>query len=77
MVLLKNEEDILPIGTKDSVAVIGAFARKPRYQGGGSSHILPTKLDTVYEEMLKIAGSDSSIRYAAGYPLDTDTTPML
>lgn len=72
MVLLKNEEDILPIGTKDSVAVIGAFARKPRYQGGGSSHILPTKLDTVYEEMVKIAGADACIRYAAGYPLDTD-----
>lgn len=72
MVLLKNEGGILPIRTKDSVAIIGAFAQKARYQGGGSSHILPTKLDNIYEEMLKTAGADARILYAAGYSLDAD-----
>ena len=43
-VLLKNEENMLPIGT-ESVAVIGDFARKPRYQGAGSSRIQPTMLE--------------------------------
>lgn len=34
MVLLKNEEGILPLGREGDVAIIGAFARKPRFQGG-------------------------------------------
>lgn len=39
MVLLKNEAQILPLEKKGTVAVIGAFAKNPRYQGGGSSHV--------------------------------------
>lgn len=73
MVLLKNEEGILPLNTTDSVAVIGAFAQKARYQGGGSSHILPTKLDNIYEEILNAAGNKQSILYADGYALEDDT----
>ncbi|MBP1754780.1 MAG: Beta-glucosidase, partial [Firmicutes bacterium] len=38
-VLLKNEDHILPLKKSDSVVFIGEFAVKPRYQGGGSSHI--------------------------------------
>ena len=38
IVLLKNEE-VLPLKKEDSIAFIGEFAAKPRYQGGGSSHI--------------------------------------
>ena len=46
-VLLKNEDDILPIKGRDrKVAVIGSFADIPRYQGAGSSRIEPTSLDT-------------------------------
>lgn len=37
MVLLKNEDGVLPLSESESVAVIGKFARSPRYQGGGSS----------------------------------------
>ena len=44
-VLLKNEEKILPLNKTQKVAVIGDFARNPRYQGAGSSKINPTKLD--------------------------------
>ena len=44
-VLLKNEEKILPLNKVQKVAVIGDFARNPRYQGAGSSKINPTRLD--------------------------------
>ncbi len=45
MVLLKNEDEILPLKVKGNrVAVIGDFADNPRYQGAGSSLIEPTKL---------------------------------
>ena len=45
IVLLKNEENILPLKKGRKVAVIGEFARKARYQGAGSSVVNCTKLD--------------------------------
>lgn len=45
-VLLKNEENILPLAANCKVAVIGDFAVEPRYQGAGSSVVNPTKLET-------------------------------
>ena len=44
-VVLKNEEKILPLNKQQRIAVIGDFAKEPRYQGAGSSKINPTKLD--------------------------------
>ncbi len=44
IVLLKNEDQILPIEEGKKVAIIGKMAEKIRYQGAGSSHINPTKL---------------------------------
>ena len=46
IVLLKNEEDILPLKAGTKVAVLGDFAVTPRYQGAGSSMVNVTKLDT-------------------------------
>ena len=46
-VLLKNEEDFLPLKSGTSVAVIGDFAFEPRYQGAGSSLVNSTKVDSV------------------------------
>ena len=43
-VLLKNEDDILPLKKDAKIAVIGAMAKNLRYQGAGSSHINPTRL---------------------------------
>lgn len=43
-VLLKNEDNILPLGENTKIAIIGAMAKTLRYQGAGSSHINPTKL---------------------------------
>lgn len=72
MVLLKNEENILPIREVESISVIGAFAKNPRYQGGGSSHINPTKIDSIYEEIQKVAGDKTTLSYAEGYALESD-----
>lgn len=72
MVLLKNEEGILPLGREGDVAIIGAFARKPRFQGGGSSHINPTKVDDIVEEMTQVAGEGVTFSYAPGYRIEAD-----
>lgn len=49
-VLLKND-GLLPLRQGQKIAVIGAMAKTPRYQGAGSSHINPTRLSTVLEAM--------------------------
>ncbi|MDR2792871.1 MAG: glycoside hydrolase family 3 C-terminal domain-containing protein [Treponema sp.] len=72
MVLLKNKDKILPLSKSGSIAVIGGFAKQPRYQGAGSSHINPTRIDIPYEEIEKAAG-EAVIRYSAGYALDNET----
>lgn len=48
-VLLKNQDAILPLAAGTRVAVIGDFARTPRYQGSGSSAVNPTRLDSVLD----------------------------
>ncbi|RJS62970.1 beta-glucosidase [Priestia filamentosa] len=71
MVLLKNKEAILPLKKEGKIAILGAFAKHSRYQGGGSSHVVPTKLDSVFEEMEKLSG-EASLSYGEGYKLDSD-----
>lgn len=72
MVLLKNDGNLLPLKKDARIAVIGPFAEKPRYQGGGSSHINPTKMDNPVEEMKKLAGNEDSVVFAEGYDLEHD-----
>ncbi len=55
-VLLKNE-GLLPLNRQQRIAVIGDFARKPRYQGAGSSRINPTALEDGLSA-LKAAGAN-------------------
>ncbi len=55
IVLLRNDDGILPLATDTSIAVIGAFATKPRYQGAGSSMINPTRLDNALDEIRAFA----------------------
>lgn len=71
-VLLKNEGSILPLEKNMKVALLGAFAKHPRYQGAGSSSMNPTLLESLYDEMVNIAG-DQQISYAPGYALDKTT----
>lgn len=64
-VLLKNEDEILPLKAGCRVAVIGDFAFVPRYQGAGSSVVNPTALDT-FETV--IGGYDlQNAGFARGY----------
>ncbi|WP_339320070.1 glycoside hydrolase family 3 C-terminal domain-containing protein [Paenibacillus sp. FSL R10-2734] len=72
MVLLKNEGGLLPLKREGSYAVIGDFARNPRYQGGGSSHIKPTRLDDIYNSLQAEAGSSANLTYSQGYTSDSD-----
>lgn len=69
-VLLKNDNHTLPIYKNSKIAVIGAFAESPRYQGAGSSRINPVKIETPLEE-LKKAGCE--VNYAEGYSLDGES----
>jgi len=71
MVLLRNKDHILPIKESKKIAVIGEFAKKPRYQGGGSSHIKSFKVDTPLDEIKKLA-TDADVEYAQGYDINTD-----
>ncbi len=70
IVLLKNEENILPLKPKSSIAIIGDFAETPRYQGAGSSLINPTRLESSLEaltrENLDIIGYESGFKRYKG-----------
>lgn len=66
-VLLKNE-DIMPLQKDKKIAFIGEFAKVPRIQGGGSSHINNTSI----ESALDAAGD--SVSYAQGFHIDEETT---
>lgn len=75
IVLLKNDDadgrHILPIaasGVTGSVAVIGAFAAEPRYQGAGSSHVNPTRVDSPLELFKERIAAP--VTYAAGFTTD-------
>lgn len=68
-VLMKNDEAILPLKKTDSVAVIGALAKKLRYQGAGSSHINAWKTVS-FLDALKQSGK--AVTYADGYSLKGD-----
>ncbi|NMB46147.1 MAG: glycosyl hydrolase [Firmicutes bacterium] len=72
MVLLKNTEGLLPLqpGTFDSLAVIGGMAQDPRFQGGGSSEVTPTRMDSPLEEIKRAVGGKARVSYQAGYPAD-------
>ena len=63
MVLLKNEDNILPLHEGEKLAVIGRFAAQPRFQGGGSSHINSFRVESLMDALEGMPG----ITYAQGY----------
>lgn len=67
MVLLKNEHQVLPLKKDSRVAIIGEFAERPRFQGGGSSHINCFKVESALESL-----QGCHAAYAKGYSLDED-----
>ncbi len=64
MVLMKNDGDLLPLSKKAKITVIGEMAKKPRYQGAGSSLINPIQLDSAFETLVKMG---VEFQYAPGY----------
>ncbi|MER5258007.1 glycoside hydrolase family 3 C-terminal domain-containing protein [Streptomyces sp. NPDC002855] len=70
-VLLKNDGALLPLDPAAShrIAVIGEFARTPRYQGEGSSRVTPTRLDSALTSLSESAPA-AHISFAPGFPVD-------
>ncbi len=68
MVLLKND-GALPLQSPQRIAVIGRAAQEAHFQGGGSSHINPTRVDSPLE-MVRAAASNAEVSWCAGYPED-------
>lgn len=67
MVLLKNKDRMLPLQRNKKVAVIGEFARTPRYQGGGSAHVRPAHLEIPLESLRRVF---PRLVFEPGYSLD-------
>jgi beta-glucosidase len=65
-VLLKNDGAILPLSDNTKIALIGRFAKSPRYQGAGSSLMNPTQLDNLHDEMIELVGEENIV-FAPGY----------
>ncbi|MCF2528852.1 glycoside hydrolase family 3 C-terminal domain-containing protein [Yinghuangia soli] len=76
-VLLKND-GILPLDPAGTgrIAVIGEFARTPRYQGSGSSLVVPTRLDNALDAITALAGPER-VAFAPGFALDGTPDPGL
>jgi beta-glucosidase len=71
-VLLRNEHAVLPIEHVSRIAVVGEFAVSPSYQGGGSSHINPTRVDTALAAIREHANARGQVvvDYAPGFHRD-------
>ena len=65
IVLLKNENGLLPLAKGEKVAVIGDFAQTPRYQGAGSSAVNSIKVDSVLEQLAE--SGLQSVGFAPGF----------
>lgn len=68
IVLLKNEEKILPLKETEQVAFIGGFVKNPRYQGGGSSHVNSFKVTSAWDAL----SGKENITYAEGFSSEKD-----
>jgi len=64
IVLLSND-GVLPLARETRVAVVGEFARTPRYQGAGSSRVNPTRLDNALDAITALVGHE--VAFAPGF----------
>ncbi len=69
MVLLENRDQILPLKKDVKTAFIGEFAVKPRYQGGGSSHVNPWKVTGTLDTALE---KGANVVFARGYDTENE-----
>src|SRR5215203_311937 len=72
-VLLKNDGGLLPLqpSAGDTIAVIGEFARTPRYQGAGSSQVNPTRVDTALDELRAAVPDGVRVEFSPGFGIGT------
>lgn len=68
IILLKNENNILPLSGSDKIGIIGDFVENPRYQGAGSSMVNPTRLDSIQDVKAEYGWADAP--YSKGYHRD-------
>lgn len=74
MVLLQNNHNVLPLNKKQNILVVGELAQKPRFQGGGSSHVNPYKLEIPLQELNKLS---PNVSYSQGYILNKETNKSM
>jgi beta-glucosidase len=73
-VLLKNEAGLLPLDPDrgGTIAVIGEFARTPRFQGAGSSQVNPTQLDTALDALRADLEGRREVLFAPGFVIESE-----
>lgn len=73
-VLLKNEGGILPLdpASGGAIAVIGEFARTPRFQGAGSSRVNPTRVDSALDSLRAALAGRREVIFAPGFVIEAD-----
>jgi beta-glucosidase len=74
-VLLKNDGGLLPLqpSAGDTIALIGEFARTPRYQGAGSSQVNPTWVDNALDELKAAVPDGVRVEYSPGFGIGSTT----
>ena len=81
MVLLKNEDHILPLkpesGTKMKIAVVGRLAKEPVYVGSGCAIVKTDMVDNPYDEIESLYANDVDLIYSPGYFPDGTTSEEL
>ncbi len=75
MVLLKND-GLLPIdaGRVRRIAIVGCLAKSPHFEGDGSSHVTPQKIDSPYRELSTLLGGSVDLSFAPGYDVEGRTS---
>ncbi|MFJ2116080.1 glycoside hydrolase family 3 C-terminal domain-containing protein [Streptomyces sp. NPDC087850] len=76
IVLLRDDQGILPLTPTQRLAVIGEFAARPRYQGGGSSHVNAIRVDVALDE-ISARAAPAGVSYSAGFSSDTPADPAV
>jgi beta-glucosidase len=69
IVLLKNDDAVLPLQADSSIAVIGEFAVTPRFQGAGSSYVNATRIDIPLDE-IRASAPEANVMFAVGFTTD-------
>ncbi len=68
IILLKNDDHVLPVKKSEKVALIGGFAATPRFQGGGSAHTRPHEVTAA----LDVCNEYGASVYAKGFSAEED-----